>query len=1291
MKANYLPFVGAATGYPTARWPYLLLLLVMLSAVGAQAQTTKTLPGNYSSFTQAINDINTNFPNGGVTVNVAAGYVETAPAGGLPLLTAQGTAGVGQIIFQKSGTGANPLITAAAGTLNPGSTTAAADALVRLSGTDYVTFDGIDLIDPASNNTPTTAMEYGFAFFRTSATNGCQNNTIRNCTVTLNRSGGNSTTGLVYGIYLATTDATGAGVTPTTAAGSNSGNRFYTNTILNTQLGIFANGFTAASPYTLADQNNDFGGASAATGNIIRNFGGVGSLTGYGIQLTAQSAVNASYNTVDNAGGGGVAAPNGVAGVYASLGQSGDCNLNNNQVTLTQAANASTGTATGVYAGHIGTGTANLLNNVVGYTTTAAATTGANTRMLVQSVSGSGIGVLNVSGNQLTYNLNNTGAGGLDKAAQGVSCGGTVTSAATISNNVVTFNVSNSGPGTIAASSNAHIGIATSVTTANLTISTNTVTYTLTNTDSGGTITASPQAIVNGGAVSGVLSISGNTIRYTVPAAPATVGVLSGNVQGVTNTTALPGSLVVSNNNYTVDITNSGATISPAMTGVVNQGAGISGTTSFNGNTFTFGLATSAGATTSGLTGIINLAPLTGAAAMSNNTLTYTGTHTGGTFTSSFTGVANSSTTASTLTFDNNTLLNSSTTSTGTVTIIQATGTSAGLLTISNNRYQNSSTASSGGVTFLNASSTSSNILVQGNQFTGFTKNATSGNVVYGYVNTGTPAGAGTHTLTSNTFTGLNLRGTAGTFTSPFVGLLAPTGPSTTLVVSNNTIGSLATGGGISTGSSTLTGLWAAGNAAAGASLTGNTIQNLSGAGAVVGISTSSSTSNPLTATSNLPGGSLSGNTVGSLSSSGVAGVYGMFLASSASATAPLLTSGNKISDLSATGAGTATVYGLYTALGSTHTLANNVVGNLTAPASTSSPAVAGLYLSAGTTLNVYYNTVYLSGSGGTNFGAAGIAFTGTPTTITLNNNLVQNSATASGTGKSVALGRVAAGTAGTPPVNLAGSSTSNLLYAASGLLYAEGLATATPTNAKTTLFTYRSFMYTAPGAGNSSLSREQRTISQPVSFVSTTGTDASFLQPTAAAPIEGGALPLADITTDYTGTTRSTTTPDIGAYEGSYTYLDLVAPGITYTPFSSRAFTNVLVQDVTPGSGVNGASGARPRVYYKLSTDPNAYTDNTSATPGWKWVEASGSTSPFSFTLDYSLLPTVPGQALPFSTLWWPRTGQPRPTWASTRVPSRPRRPAWRSAARPSPSEPRLAPPAAPSTSTHSRGCPRP
>ncbi|MCX6165506.1 MAG: hypothetical protein NTU73_11720 [Ignavibacteriae bacterium] len=53
----------------------------------------------------------------------------------------------------------------------------------------------------------------------------------------------------------------------------------------------------------------------------------------------------------------------------------------------------------------------------------------------------------------------------------------------------------------------------------------------------------------------------------------------------------------------------------------------------------------------------------------------------------------------------------------------------------------------------------------------------------------------------------------------------------------------------------------------------------------------------------------------------------------------------------------------------------------------------------------------------------------------------------------------------------------------------------------------------------------------------------------------------------------------------------------------------------------MNTASGTRPRCYYKRSTDGTSFNDTTSATDGWKWVEANGTTSPFDFTIIYSRL----------------------------------------------------------------------
>ncbi len=83
-------------------------------------------------------------------------------------------------------------------------------------------------------------------------------------------------------------------------------------------------------------------------------------------------------------------------------------------------------------------------------------------------------------------------------------------------------------------------------------------------------------------------------------------------------------------------------------------------------------------------------------------------------------------------------------------------------------------------------------------------------------------------------------------------------------------------------------------------------------------------------------------------------------------------------------------------------------------------------------------------------------------------------------------------------------------------------------------------------------------------------------------------------------------------------------APAISYTALTdtgiggTRTLTGVTITDA---SGVNGTSGSRPRVYYKVKSDSNVFNDNTNATDGWKFSEATNSSSPFEFLINYSIL----------------------------------------------------------------------
>jgi hypothetical protein len=145
--------------------------------------------------------------------------------------------------------------------------------------------------------------------------------------------------------------------------------------------------------------------------------------------------------------------------------------------------------------------------------------------------------------------------------------------------------------------------------------------------------------------------------------------------------------------------------------------------------------------------------------------------------------------------------------------------------------------------------------------------------------------------------------------------------------------------------------------------------------------------------------------------------------------------------------------------------------------------------------------------------------------------------------------------------------------------------------------------------------------------FVAPNGSGATVdLHVASPTPVEAAGKALSSVTDDYDSQVRSGLTPtDIGADAGNFTLsADVNGPNITYIPMGNGliAGTRVLTNwaTITDNVGVSLGPGL-PRIYYKKSTDANAFVGNTSANNGWKYVVASNSSSPFSFTIDYTLL----------------------------------------------------------------------
>jgi len=212
-------------------------LLFMGHTFGQLSGTYNIPAGTYTTIAAAITALNAQGVGaGGVTFNVAAGYTEAFSSPTAGYITTNTATLANQIIFQKSGAGANPVITAGTGT-------GTMDAIICFNGVKYITFDGIDVSENSGNTTTTTQMEWGYTLLKVSGTQGSQNITIKNCGITLNK-----TNTVTYGIYSNNhTIASTTQLTVTAASGQNANNKFYNNTIANSYT-YFAVAFKAMIP-----------------------------------------------------------------------------------------------------------------------------------------------------------------------------------------------------------------------------------------------------------------------------------------------------------------------------------------------------------------------------------------------------------------------------------------------------------------------------------------------------------------------------------------------------------------------------------------------------------------------------------------------------------------------------------------------------------------------------------------------------------------------------------------------------------------------------------------------------------------------------------------------------------------------------------------------------------------------------------------------------------------------------------------------------------------------------------
>jgi hypothetical protein len=506
-----------------------------------------------------------------------------------------------------------------------------------------------------------------------------------------------------------------------------------------------------------------------------------------------------------------------------------------------------------------------------------------------------------------------------------------------------------------------------------------------------------------------------------------------------------------------------------------------------------------------------------------------------------------------------------------------------------------------------------------------------------------------TISICNNTIGSITVNGTASNVGASLVGIYALNGTPT---INNNIVGSATTANSLNAATSSTYGQHITGILCStdGAVITNNTVANLNnndiGSGYILGIDTYSGTN------------TITGNVVRNVSTTGhgantttLQSVCGIMIDTGATgqtvsqntvyslantaATAAVCVTGiyfdavgvisrNVVHSLVVSSTSASSQLNGMCFIGGGFTAQNNVVrvgldsgGAATAGAAT----VRGIYdngTSAGR--NFYHNTVSIGGTQ-TSGAASTFAFdgsTGVTNSRTYQNNIFVNARSNSG-----GTGRHYAARYGGTVTSPSGLTAGGNIFQATGVGGVLGQFNGID---RTTLTLWQS----ATGQDVTSA------MVDPL-FINSTGDATSFdLHLQASNPAEGGGTPLTDALTqapatvvdDFDGQARSTLSPaDIGADAGNFTSSsgDIYAPGISYPLIgngssASRVLTGWATIQDNSGSVAGGANA--PRLYFKKSTDADVFgAANDASGNGWKYVTATTSASPYSFTIDGSLL----------------------------------------------------------------------
>lgn len=1107
-------------------YPKILVVVLLLTcAATMRAQNVNVNPGggSYPTLQAAFAAINAGTHTGAVTVDIVANTTETGSA----VLNASGSGAASYTGITIQPVGIRTV------------TGALALPLIDFNGANNVLLNGLnDGVNSLAISNTSTSGTGGTSTIR--FINDASNNTVTNCSILGSSTGVPAQNGAASSPAAATILFAGS-----TGSSGNDNNTLSNNTIAEAATNLPVIAISSAGQSTSISNDN-----ITISGNNIANFYGASGANGIAVGSNSSAFTISNNKFYEDASRSGLATASYWEAIFISTAPGGGYTISGN--TIGYASASGTGMLTNSGGRFIGIDVfavasspassiqGNIINGISWTTASGAATFGACPFSAIQVKAGL-VNIGTTTGNTIGAT---SGTGGPSSNIYVVSTSnGTLIEGIYVSS-ANDCNIRNNTTGGIATGGTAAIGY-------------NFIGIVIAGTGNHNVTLNNIGNTTSGGVALGTLG--------TTTAACGLYGIYStgsGNI--------VIGSSGAANNIRNLVDNSSGAN---TLMGIYSNGA-ISGTGNINYNTFTNIVHAAASTGTGG--GLIYLggASSSGTINIGNNTFnadafSFTGT-TGGTGT--LYGIFNNSTWAN--------------------------------ANVSNNDFNNMSVKSSGaiGLIFFGGSNATPNFNITGNTITtGFARTVASSNAFYGILSQG-GATSGTQTISGNILSNINIAATSTSIygINSLSGNTIGSGPNciisgntisnmnantgagnnialyvgygNTNSISNNTISNITSSGGNVFGiyqtTNTLTGninsntisaltgsgsvsstfaIYSSPSAGSTINIYQNTIDNINASIAGTAYSTIYYSANGIyCATTKITAYSIYQNVISNITANGVASQ-----ATAINMVAGATTSNvyrNKIYNV--TGNTTSGFsYGMNLANSTTANIYNNYIGDIKTPASGSNYyTVYGISLgSTFTTCNLYYNTVYLTGtSSATGFSSIAVSASTTPT-VRFNNNIFTNLCAPTGTGIAVAYQRTS-----TTLTTYSASSDNNLFYA--GTPGTANVIFTDQTNTDQTLATYKTRVS----------ARDAASISVVPVVASTSGSAATYLHLTTDAncAIDGKGAPVAGYTNDYDNDTRDASTPDIGADEFTGNF------NLTITnPAAACSSVDITAAAVTAGS----------------------------------------------------------------------------------------------------------------------------